>query len=553
MKKIAEQAKMYEINLRENNIPNRLQGRKLLSSKAVFDGVEDIRQRLNFAYNPSYAPWVNALASANYVYSIAGNISSALINTTVLPMMTLPSLGARYGYMNAMGAMLESMKMFAKGGVDEQGNFTFGNAATGENKRFFEYLKKRGVVGLAAEQELRQAERAKISGYESIMDKIKFAMGYTFKNSERLNRETTLLAAFMLARKKGKSFFTAAEESIRLNNNINGTVLPEAASRWYQTNLGRVLLTFRTFALVQNINLARAFGRAMNIVDATPEERAIARKQLLGVYAGAYMVSGIAGMPLFGAAEALAAALMGDDDEPYDLQQEVLDSLGQLGKSGPLNSMLQVDIASRTGFNNMFWRDDPKRLADIGFTMYMVERVAGPTMGLVQAQVRAVEKIADGDVWRGLESMLPAPLRNPLKAVRYATEGALNKNGLPMVKDISTWNSAMQVFGFAPAELAATQERISATFVISDKLRNRRVALLSNLYSAITAGDSEAVTDAFKSIDKFNMANPTYRIDSRSVMASFRERQRRGMEAVDGLYLPSNLRASLNKYMADVD
>lgn len=552
MKKVSEQAKMYEINARENTLPEKLKNRKLLNAKAVYDGVEDIRQRLNFAYNPSYAPWVNALASANYVYSIAGNVSSALINTTVLPMMVWPSLVARYGFVNGSRAMLQAAKMFATGGVDAQGNFTFGTSATGEAKQFYDYLKKRGVVGLAAEQELRQAQRAKLGGYQGAMDKLNYVLGYVFKNSERFNRETTLLASFMLARQKGKSFFTSAEEAIRLNNNINGTVLPEAASRWYQTNPGRVLLTFRTFALTQNINLARAFGRALNMVDASPAERAIARKQLLGVFGATYLVSGIGGLPLFGAAEALAAALMGDDDEPYDLQQEVLESLGQLGQNGPLNALLKVDIASRTGFNNMFWRDDPKRLAELGLPMYMLERVAGPSMGLVQAQVRGFGKIADGDVQRGLESILPAPLRNPLKAWRYFTEGALTKDGEPIIDNVSTWNSAMQVFGFAPAELAAAQEQITATFAISDKLRQRRTALMFNLYTAIAAGDSEALVDAFTAVDKFNIANPLFRIDGRNMAASFRERQRRSMESVNGIYLPRNLRLTLDQYMADI-
>jgi len=551
MKKVVEQAKLYEIAVRDKNIPERLKGRKLLSPKALFDGVDDIRRRLDFAYNPSYAPWVNAAATANYVYSIAGNISSALINTTVLPMMTWPALMAQYGPIKSAAAMGRAMKMFLEGGVDDQGNFTFGNAATGEAKTFFDYLEKRGAIGIAAEQELRQAQRIGVSGYETTMDKINFAMGYVFKNSERLNREVTMLASFMLAREQGKGFRTAAEEAIRLNNNINGTVLPELASRMYQTNFGRVILTFRTFALTQIIALSRAFGRALNIVDATPEERAYARKQLLGVYAGTYLMAGVKGLPLFGAAEVLAAALMGDDDEPYDLQQEVLDSLGLLGLNGPLNAALQVDIASRTGFNGMLWRDDPKRLAEIGYPLYIAERVAGPTYGLVQSQIRGIQRLMEGDIQRGFESLLPAPFRNPIKAERYLTEGALTRNGLPIVDDVSTWNAAMQVFGFAPAELAATQEQIGATFTISDKLRSRRTALLTNLYTATEVGDSQALTEAYEAINKFNEANPSYAINPSSIQASFRERRRRAIEAVNGVYLPRNLRIATEELMAD--
>jgi hypothetical protein len=551
MKKIMEQAKLYEAAVRDNNIPERLRGRKLLSPKAVFDGVEDMRRRLDFAYNPGYASWVNAAATANYVYSIAGNISSALINTTVLAMMTWPMLMAQYGPVKSIAAMGRAMKMFLEGGVDDQGNFTFGNSATGEIKTFFDYLEKRGAIGIAAEQELRQAQRAAVSGYESTMDKINFVAGYVFKNSERFNREVTMLASFMLAREKGKGFRTAAEEAIRLNSNINGTVLPEQASRMYQTNFGRVVLTFRTFAVTQIINLSRAFGRALNMIDATPEERSYARKQLLGVYGATYMMAGMKGLPLFGAAEVLAAALMGDDDEPYDLQQEVIDSVGLLGLNGPLNAALEVDIASRTGFNGMLWRDDTKRLAEIGYPLYIAERVAGPTYGLIQAQIRGIENLMNGDIQRGFESILPAPLRNPIKAARYATEGALTKDGLPIVEDVNAWNATMQIFGFAPAEIAATQERIGATFTISDKLRNRRTALMTNVYTALEAGDNQAMSEAYDAIDKFNEANPSYAINPASLRASFRERRRRVMEAVNGIYLPRNLRIATEEILAE--
>ena len=84
-------------------------------------------------------------------------------------------------------------------------------------------------------------------------------------------------------------------------------------------------------------------------------------------------------MPLFGAAEMLAAFLMGDDDEPYDLQQEVMESLGELGLNGPVNALFNLDVASRAGFTDVLWRDDPKRLAEVGYITFALEKLAGPT------------------------------------------------------------------------------------------------------------------------------------------------------------------------------
>ncbi len=109
----------------------------------------------------------------------------------------------------------------------------------------------------------------------------------------------------------------------------------------------------------------------------------------------------------------------------------------------------------------------------------------------------------------------------------------------------------MQIFGFAPAELAATQEQIGATFEISGKLRDRRTALMTNVYTATESGDAQAMLDAYEAIDKFNAANPSYMVNPKSLRASFRERRRRALEAVNGIYLPRDLRSATEALLAD--
>jgi hypothetical protein len=550
LKKAAEQIETYKQAIQTPQGRAKYAGAPKLSAKAAQDAIDDIRGRVQFSYNPTYAPWVNAIASGNYIYSIAGNVSSALINITTVPMLTIPSLIAKHGFAKTISAIGRASKMYAQGGVDSEGNFTFGNTAQGQYKRFFDLLMGRSIIGASAEQELRQAQDIKIKGIEGLTAKANFALGYVFKNSERFNREVTLLSSFMLEMESGKNFKQAADEAIRLNNNINGTVLPEAASRLYQTNLGRVLLTFRTFALTQMINIGRAFNDAVR--GYTPEERAIARRKLLGIYGFTYMMAGVKGMPLFGAAEVLASLLMGDDDEPYDLQQEVLESMGSLGLNGPVNEYMNLDIASRTGFNGLLWRDDPKRLAEVGYTTYILERLGGPTFGLLQNAERSIKLFGEGEIWRGIEAGGPiAPIRAGFKAVRYATEGALTKDGLPIKEDIGSWNVAMQVLGFAPADLALEQAQVGALYQISDKIRNRRTALLTKYYTAMKAGDAAAIDEAMASVIKFNDVNPEYMILPSTIRASFRERMRRDIEAINGVYLPANLRMTADKYVAD--
>lgn len=562
MKKLAEQRDRYVAN---HGIPSFMRGKLDMPPEQVNEAFDSIRKRIDFGYSPTYKPWVYAAATGNYILSIAANVSSGLINTTTIPMLTIPMLAAKYGVTPTLRAITRASAMFAKapteGGVTvlgkQIGDWSAAHGATGEYKQFFKTLIDRGVIGAVAEQELLQAQRIKLSGYDSLGDKVNYVAGYVMKNTERFNRETTLLASFMLAREKGKSFNAALEEAISNNNDVNGAVLPASDSRLYQTNLGRVLLTFRKYILNASILIAGTFKEALAKVEPNDAQqkllRTIARRRLLGIYAGTYMVSGIGGMPLFGAAEVLAALMMNDDDEPYDLQQEVYESLGELGLNGPVNALIGLDVASRTGFTDVLWRDDPKRLAEAGYIVFGLEKLAGPTYSNVANWGRGFNLMAEGEIWRGTEAFMPAAIRNALKATRYAVEGARTKNGVPIEEDIGAWNITMQILGFAPADLATTQARVGAEYEISQKLRRRRTALYTQLYAAVSAGNGDAVREAYADIASFNRANPAIAIDFDGIQQSFTQRDRRNAESIDGLYLEENLRRATVPYVSSRD
>lgn len=548
---------------------------------------EDADKRIKFAKNPIYSNYVYALSKANYIYSIALNISSAIINTTIIPMMAWPSLAAKYGAVDASKAVGQAMAMFfrnsyrdpATGKISFNLNPTFGNGMQNQTaahmKEFAQLhrmLEMRSVTGTSAEQELQQAQNITVPGYEGLSAKVNAAMSYVFRSSERMNREVTALAAYMLARNvdaDGQAFSSsrgqasvgkATEEAIRLNYDVNGSTLPETNSRLYQTDIGRIVLTFRTHALNMILNLAFTFNQAIEKINANQPNAAqrqllrnMARKKLLYIFGSTYMLAGIKGLPLFGAAEVLASLLMGDDDEPYDLEQEVLDSVGTLGLNGPINELLNVDIASRTGFYGLLWRDDPKRLAEVGIPVYVMERIAGPTYGLVEAARRGFNDLADGELVRASEALTPAPIRNMIKGMRYGIDGALTRDGLPIVEDISAYNSMMQILGFAPADLAVAQAQRGATYEVGEKLKNRRVSLLTNLYAARKAGNSEAMEVALEDIRSFNEANPSYRITGDTIRKSYSERERRAREAIGGVFQPRSLRVATSNYVADLD
>ncbi len=259
-----------------------------------------------------------------------------------------------------------------------------------------------------------------------------------------------------------------------------------------------------------------------------------------------YLFAGMQGMPLYGAVSLLAEMMLGSDDEPFDIDAELRASFGDIGYKGPVNQLLGIDIASRTGFNGMVWRDDPKRLSEVGPTLYALENAAGPAYGAFRSAERGLKLINEGYIERGMEALVPSFIRNGMKAFRLGTEGALTKDGVPIVEEINTYNTLMQVFGFNPAELAETQARAGAMKTAEKTIKERRAALLTRIDGARMSGDIDGVSDTMESIATFNEKAPVKeRISAKTISQSYETRRRNERESVDGITLDKNMRQEL--------
>jgi hypothetical protein len=520
------------------------------------DVVDNMQKQLDFIRNPVNGDLVAKASYFSYMWYIAGNVSSALVNLTQMPIVVYPLLGGKYGFGKAADAMQKATAMYMKGGKDNNSeflpDFTFGANAKGEFKQLYDAAVQRAAIRRSTGYELTEARKANVEDFTGRRAKIEHGLGWIFQNSERANREVTLIAAFDLARKAGKSVDVAIDEAISLVNDAHGASLSETGPRFFQQGIGKVAFTFKRFAQAQIYLLGRLFHQAFKGYD--KKTRDTARNQLLGIAGMSYIFAGIQGMPMYGAVSLLANMLMDDDDEPFDLDATIRKSMGDIGYKGPVNALLRVDIASRTGFNGLLWRDDPKRLAEIGPSLYMIEQAAGPAYGAFRNAERGLKLINEGEIERGMEALVPSFVRNGMKAFRLGTEGALTKDGLKITDDINAYNVFMQVWGFNPAELSEAQADSGAMKRAEQSIRDRRSALLDKLDGARVNGDSDGVSDTMKAIQKFNGKNPEIAITAKTMASSFKSRRRREAESVNGVFLDRKLRTRLmDEYGGDQD
>lgn len=521
---------------------------KSSKDKLAQDIINELRKRKGFIDNPVAENWAYWLSNANFVMSIGGNLSSALVNTTVLPMVVLPQLAVslrtgKFDMGKAYTAMMSAKDLFFKGGYDDSKQYldkklkirTFGMNPnlSQELKDLYNRALASGVLTYSVGRDLDDISKTSSDKYTMMKQKANTVLGLAFEGTERFNREVTLLAAYDLARKDGFTHNEAMDKAIMLTSRIHTEAVPEAGARWLQKGIPKVALTFKRFVLAQILNMGMITRNALAGED--PITKSIAKKQLAGIAGMTYLFAGIKGLPGYGAVNVLANFLASDDDEPFDLDQWIQDSVGTVGLNGIVNQITQLDIAARTGFENTLWRDDPKRLSEVGYLTYAMEKFAGPTFSTAQNFTKGVQDLNQGYYERGLEKMTPSFARNFLKAWRYGMEGAKDKSGAPVVEDINAYNVFMQIFGFSPSEVSEQYARTGAMKQMEQSILNRRVALLDSMYLARSNNNDDAIEDTYELIDKFNDRHPDIAITESTLDKSYSAREKAIERSVGGM------------------
>jgi hypothetical protein len=488
--------------------------------------LDSVQKRVRFLKNPVQSDPIDRMAAQfgfnAYRYFIMGNVSSAVVNLTTLPIVTYGMLMGEFGPVAAARAMKEASKMYFAGGSDN--NTTMVNRLTGkmmtdltfggdkaklspEYAALYEAAKHRTAIRRSTGMELADMRQFGIEDPTSKMTAIQHWLSWLFQNSERYNREITLLSMYRLSRAKGMSPEVAREKAIDFVTRVNSAASSEVGPQFTQHGIGRVIGTFKRFAIKQIFLIADLTRKSLS-KDVDPEIRKVAVRQLLGIHAMSFMVAGLKGMPVFGAVNLLASLLSGffgdEGDEPLDLDQYVLSNWGQAVYRGPLSALLNADFGSRSGFGELLWRTDEKRIAEIGAVHYAIEQAAGPIAGIVRNIGSAFDYWEKGQAERAIEAAMPSAIRNLMKGYRFATEGALNSKGVPIDEDISGKDALFQMIGITPNDLAEKYAKASVAASWERKGQEKRANLLMMRNMALNADDYDRVSEVEDEMYKFN-------------------------------------------------
>ena len=533
--------------------------------------VEEFEARQKYAMNPTVSDWARYASSGAFYFNLAGNVSSAVVNLLQTPMVAFPNLGGRYGFRETGKALTAATKLYMSSGltrtvtdingekVQEKAMLSIENLvdtdAGRKYKDLIQTLKDQGFLQTSTARDALEAAKRPSSGEggtRPLGERVATYSAFLFHHAERMNREVTAVAAYDLEMAKSGDKAKAIEKAIRAVEFTHGAGHTESGPSIGHSDIGKVLTVFKRFGFSMYYMLFDTMRRAelQNLFSVSSEEAKIARRQLAGVYGMAGLFAGAKGLPMYWVAQMAYDAVHDEDEDDFDTMMRKY--IGELAFKGPVNYFTNLGIADRVGWTDLIYRENKSGNADASALAQIMEGILGAPYAVVNSMFRAKELMAEGQYERAIETMLPVALRNVLKGGRYAIEGANTLRGDPVMGDINGYNAAMQVMGFAPADLLrqyeinAYQKRLDKATVGESK------KLLKQYYVAQRAGDDERADEILDKLftlsDKHDLG-----ITQDTVNRSVKARDRISDEMYHGVQVNKKIRDQFEQSIAELE
>ena len=573
---------------------------------------EEMKVRMNFAKygarDKAVEKYVRTFNQLAFIGTIGFNTASAMIQTVQIPMFVFPMLGARYGYKQAYDEILNATSIVtgARGmgdtkldkislayGLDgyyditPNGDFTVKKDLKLPEKRVKELERLAPLVRMASERGhlnrsfifdalgLNEGGRARRT--DTLGRKIAAAIDYgtglsamLFNQSERFNRQVTMVAAYNMALERISSENPkmplaerqnmAAKEALYDTQEYNGGSTLETAPRIAQENLLRVAMMYKTYGLRMYYTMLKSGKMLMDNAFAKDAEgkklRAIATKQMLGIHGSSLFFAGIHGIPLYGAVQLLADLfLLGDDED--DFNTIVRNYVGEGWYKGAFNEVLDelgvgADVASRVRLTGLLLQEnryntDPSPEEFIGYYL------GGPALSVAKRFGRGMQDLLNGQTQRGIESLLPTGFSNAYKASpfgRYQQDGGIYTRRVdPIYDDMTSGELFAQFLGFAPAEYVRIQEESQRIKRIDNALGTERSDLTRRYYIAARTGDFAEIMEIEREIAAFNAAHPSFEISNDSIIRSLRQHMETSENMYNGVTLSPAMRRAAEDHL----
>lgn len=316
---------------------------------------------------------------------------------------------------------------------------------------------------------------------------------------ERMNRIVTTVAAYSLARQNGRAEVDAQEFAARVLVDAQGDFTHMSAPMVIK-RLPKVMTQYRKYQLMVAGLYVRATHDALK--GESVETKAVARRLLGSLLAHSAVVGGALGLPLVqNLVMPVMMHIFGDEDDPDDFEQVVRTWFGDSTDVADLvlrgvPTLFGLELSAKLGDAGAFsilppGTDIPTDKASL---LQAVGGLAGPAVGLAGKALEGLSMMADGNVGKGFEKLMPSGVENALRAYRVANEGYTLKNGdvLVSANEIAGFPSLLAGLGVPTSHMRNYQWLQSQQIEIAEFYRNKESALKRKYVAAYDDNDFAA-------------------------------------------------------------
>ena len=554
----------------------------------------EFMERATYAKSPTVSAAAQAARGITFGFTLGGSIAGAANNLMQILMIGVPELASRYGGLRAARRELGSaarilmnagktQKVMSYGpdgrtareltSIDNYGSFANyytptvrKNAQTGAEELAYilrtdmnippklrdklenmdvlvEVLANNDMLGGSTSQELLEST----SNWWRTINRWS---GFLMHHTERFNRQTMAIAAYNLelgkltaggATPDYATKLAAAKKAVEITERVNGSIGAAQGARLGFGAIGSVVMMYKRFGMMMTRYLINTTKQALKRItpgmsqadiDEAKKERAVARYQIIGVLGAAALFSGVQGLPFFGELMTLLDIFFTDDDEepPKVVVQKFL---GEPYYNGALNYLLGIEIASRISLSGLVFRES-KIDKDQSALYDAIEMFGGPAVGVYMNLERGAELLSQGEMYRGVEAIMPSAIKSGMKAARFGTEGASTLRGDEIVQ-LSSMDLVKQFIGYTPEAYARQQERTSLTKRMDEAVREKKRSLLRKYNIAVQEGDFAEVREILRDMQEFRRKYPEDAIGGDTLTRSLRGFKQRSGEMIGGV------------------
>jgi hypothetical protein len=541
--------------------------------------IEEVAADFDAAVNPKNENSIlnfaaNGLSTLNFFYYMS-SISSALTNMTSLPVFGYPTLLAEYGKTpggakDVHKELVRFMNVYKEVGFRRKVNGkteyvmpSIRNALTNADEikaydefaadNLFSFNRSMDLLNIvkSPSQEATNPNILKVP-VQAATD----AVSTLFSMTEQLPREMMAMAAYRLGRSQGLSHDEATKKALDLTHDAMYDYSMFDTPRYFRGPVGRTIFQFKKFSQNTAFYLTTNFLQMFKGADPTIRKQAATR--FFGTLGMTGMFAGLTGMPLYTVMSTVAEKVLsafGDDDDDEDsaafqirkygfdlwfkkwLSENFGANVATYVAMGPVTGLTGADFNSRVKLNDLFFQD------------WEFKGLLGPSFGMFENAQRAYDRFKEGQTERAIETMMPAFIRQPLKAYRFSEEGVKTPKGYEVVaqEDLNWMDIAMQSIGYAPIKVSAKQTENFKLKKLEQEREEERTELLKRSVYARRGISDEDPDDIQEDIDKFNSKFPNRRILPVTIMQSDQARRRQERAVDQGLYIanPMNRRELL--------